>query len=347
LTSLTSPIVSPFSAPKEETLITLAQATVVSAPVAKLTTPTTVISEHTDLNAVSELTVPTNEIIRDVSKTPLVSTSQESTITNPSISYGSDTVVAEMVTEEDLSDTTTRSTSIFFEDPVTTSGSFAIGSDLFNLDTLDKDLRSYSGELLSSFDQIESTYPECEILALIRDDNKVIIVFKLGMFDNFMIKIQDMFYDRKVFWNGFSAVEDAGDFLNTDFLVGSAPMMTPLNHLFFTRSKAIEGFNRNKALIINCGINLNYTIFGDRKDDAKKLLEIGAFDYDYNELIQNDSIFVHKIFSIDFTLPPITSTSLSTTTSPDSSTTIVSYTPDVTLPTTFTAFTPEITMRST
>jgi hypothetical protein len=191
-----------------------------------------------------------------------------------------------------------------FSDPVLFSGSFAIGSDSYNLDTPNKDLRSYSQELLSSFDQLGSTFPECEIIAMIKDERgKVIIVFRLSDFNNFLIKIFDTFYDRKVFYNGYSTIETANTFLVSDFVSSMPRTESPNDILSFTRNQAKEAVTRNKDTIKKYGINvdLNYSIFGTDEDciKAKKLLEIGAFDYNYNPNIQDDTIFVHKIYGSD------------------------------------------------
>jgi hypothetical protein len=96
------------------------------------------------------------------------------------------------------------------------------GIDVYNLDTVATDLRSYSGELLSSFDQLTespSSIYECEIISLIYDskNKKIIVPFRMGDYDSFMIKITDMFFDRKVFFNGLVVVEDADEFLQTSF----------------------------------------------------------------------------------------------------------------------------------
>ncbi len=189
--------------------------------------------------------------------------------------------------------------------PTIFSGSVVVGSDIYNIDTttINKDLRSYSGELLSSFDQTESMLIDCEIIALIRHNNKVIIPFRMGEGTLFMIKIWDMFFDRKVFYNGMSIIELADDYLVNDF-VHDAPRMTePTDSLSFTRDQAKSAVQRNKDILISSGINvdLNYVITGEDADDrnkAKKLLEIGAFDYDFNSKIQNNSIFIHKIYNL-------------------------------------------------
>lgn len=191
-----------------------------------------------------------------------------------------------------------------FANPVLFSGSFAIGSDSYNLDTPLKDLRSYSGELLNSFDQLSSTFPECEIVAMIRDDrNKVIIVFRMSNFNNFQIKVFDTFYDRKVFYNGYSTTETANSFLNSPFVASMTRDDPPSDILSFTRDQAKEALIRHKETIKKYGINvdLNYSIFGtdDERIAAKKLLELGVFDYNYNPDIQDDSIFVHKIYGTD------------------------------------------------
>lgn len=184
------------------------------------------------------------------------------------------------------------------------SGSISIGSDIYNLDTPSDDLRSFSGELLSSFDQFDSTFQECEIIATIKDDrNKVIIVFRMSNFNNFLIKVFDTFYDRKVFYNGYSTIETANSFLNSPFVNSMNVSDPPSDILSFTRSQAQEALIRQKEVIKKYGINtdLKYSIFGadDDRIVAKKMLELGAFDYDYNADIQNDSIFVHKIYATD------------------------------------------------
>lgn len=212
-----------------------------------------------------------------------------------------------------------REVTTFFSDPVLFSGSFSIGSDSYNIDTFDKDLRSYNSELLSSFDQISFPFTECEIISLIKNEqNKVIIVFRLGEFDNFMIKIFDMFYDRKVFYNGYSTIDSSNLFLNSPFVSSMSRTDPPSDFLAFNRNQAKEAVVRNKDTIEKYGINigLKYSIFGSDSEIARatKLLEIGAFDYNYNPNIQNDTIFIHKIFGIDLasTIGGTISTSTST-----------------------------------
>jgi hypothetical protein len=204
-------------------------------------------------------------------------------------------------------------TSFSLTDPVLFSGSFAIGSDAFDIDTPTTDLRSYNGELLSSFDQVEATYPDCDILAVIKDDdsNKVIVVFRLGEDEEFKIKITDMFFDRKVFYNGFTTVELADEYLKSKFVDDESPMDSPSDFIYFSRLQALECAQRNKNVLVKNGINvdLNYVIVEDdinKKLTAQKLLQIGAVDYDYNEHIQSDSIYVHKIYSI--TRPTVVAT---------------------------------------
>jgi hypothetical protein len=189
--------------------------------------------------------------------------------------------------------------------PTIFSGSFIVGSDVYNLDTtaINQDLRSYSGELLSSFDQSESTLIDCEVIALIRHNNKVIIPFRMGEGTMFMIKIWDMFFDRKVFYNGMSIIELADDYLVSDFVHDAPRMLTPADSLSFTRDQAKSATQRNKNVLMDRGINvdLNYVVTGDNEDDinkAKKLLEIGTFDYEFNSKIQNNGIFIHKIYNL-------------------------------------------------
>jgi hypothetical protein len=185
------------------------------------------------------------------------------------------------------------------------SGSFAIGSDVYNLDTPSDDLRSFNGELISSFDQLGSStaLPECELIALIKTNNKVVVAFRLGSYDQFSIRIWDMFFDKKVFYNGFTTIDLRGDYLTTDFLTGAPLMSAPSDVLSFTRNQAKSGAQRNKDILKRNGINidLNYVITGDdidNKNKAKKLLEIGVFDYNFNSHIQQNTIFVHKIYGI-------------------------------------------------
>ncbi len=193
--------------------------------------------------------------------------------------------------------------------PTLFSGSISAGADVYNIDTPSEDLRSFSGELLSSFDQLDSTFPECEIIATIKDDrNKVIIVFRMSGFNNFLIKIFDAFYDRKVFYNGYSTIETSNSFLNSPFIASMNRSDPPNNILSFTRDQAREALVRQKEVIKKYGINtdLKYSIFGTAEDriTAKKMLELGVFDYDYNANIQSDTIFVHKIYGTDL-LPMI------------------------------------------
>jgi hypothetical protein len=230
------------------------------------------------------------------------------------------TVISSIVAEdEELTSTTSAMT---YSDPVLFSGSFAIGSDTFNLDTPEKDLRSYSAELLSSFDQLASSFTECEIITVILDPQtgKVVIPFRLGIGNQFMIKMSDMFYDRKVFYNGFSTIDSAHNFINTSFKVNMTAFDPPSDILLFSREQAKEATIRNKNLLSEYGINtsLNFTIFGEDEDKikAKKLLEVGVFDYGYNSFLQDDSIYVHKIYCVDVTAiirPPIASTTSTST----------------------------------
>lgn len=249
--------------------------------------------------------------------TPLLTpTKMLSATLAPTTSFSIDTSVvrstAVTASIDTILDAETHSTS--FSEPVLFSGSFAIGSDIFNIDTLDKDLRSYNGELLNTFDQITSTFLDCEIIALINDKatNKVVIVFRMDNFDQFMIKVTDVFFDRKVFYNGFVVVEHADDYLRSPIVDSLARMSEPSDSISFTRDQARDAATRNKKIIKNSGINmdLNYTIFGEPADRTKaaRLLEIGAFDYSFNSSIQTDNIYVHKVYGIDILMSTLSST---------------------------------------
>jgi len=200
--------------------------------------------------------------------------------------------------------------------PTLFSGSFSMGSDIYGIDTPSEDLRSFSGELLSSFDQLDSALPECEIIALIKTANKVVIPFRMGNYDQFSIKIWDMFFDRKVFYN--RAIDARDNYLNTSFYIlpdgKIAIMRDPSDTLSFTREQASIATQRNKDILNRNGINvdLNYVIIGDdvdNKNKAKRLLEIGAFDYDFNNNIQQDTMFVHKIYGMSIIATPVIASS--------------------------------------
>lgn len=267
------------------------------------------IPPATSLSVIKNATIITKESTIKDNSPILMPTPTIPSIKKQTTSYFSSTVITSSMIHGE-SEITTETHSTTFSEPVLFSASFAIDSDIFNIDTLTKDLRSYSGELLSSFDQLVST-PECEIIALIKNPNTntVVVVFRMGDFDQFSCKVYDMFFDRKVFWNGYSTLETADDFLKSTFVDEAPPMEEPTDTLSFTRDQAKQAVVRNKNLINSSGINtdLNYVIFGEADDKIKatRLLEIGAFDYQYNPVIQNDNIFVHKIYGISISIPSL------------------------------------------
>lgn len=214
------------------------------------------------------------------------------------------------------------------------SGSIlGVGSDLYNLDSDLTDMRSYYGELLTTFDQLESSGLELEIVALLHDKRrqKIVIPFRLSTFDQFFIKIYDMFYDRKVFYNGFSIVEEADQYLNT-YMYSDTLMTEPSRALFFSRDKAIECHRRNFDFLSSYGIkDLNLVVLSDsdsKRQTATKLLQMGCVEYDYNSNIMSDTIFVHKIFALNFSVPPM---SIMPSSADVGSTTITSVIPMVDL----------------
>ncbi|MFA5174628.1 MAG: hypothetical protein WC438_05600 [Candidatus Pacearchaeota archaeon] len=251
--------------------------------------------------------------ITNKSLTPIIAPTPIVDMTVKSIEIPSTkTVVSSLISDKDEINTRMRSMSLDVSFPETTlfSGSFAVGSDIYNLDTPDKDLRSYTAELLSSFDQLSSMLSECEIIAMIKDNNgKVVIVFRMGDFNNFLIKVSDTFYDRKVFYSGYTTIETANSFLVSPFVDSIPRTDPPSDMLSFNREQAKEAAVRNKATMNKYGINidLNYSIFGtdEERAKAKRLLEIGVFDYNYNPHIQDDSIFVHKIYGADAVSAPM------------------------------------------
>jgi len=196
-----------------------------------------------------------------------------------------------------------------------TKDGLVLGNDIYNLDNIYKDLRSYNGELLNSFDQVE-TVNECELIAIIHDkeNDKILIPFMMKNFSLFYVKVFDMFYDRNLFLKESTVrpSQQTIDYLWTDFYSSDATKIVNdfkgSQALQITRTDAKIFADKNKDVLKRNGIDigLTYTIFGDSdeiRDKAKQYLEIGCFEHEYNEFVQDDNVFIYKIYPLVWEVP--------------------------------------------